>query len=56
MPSDSDPKHPGDEVAPGTPQTGKLACPDCGGSGQLRGAPCPACSGTGEVVVNVGDA
>lgn len=55
MPTDSG-KNPGDEVAPGTDQTGKLPCDRCAGTGKLEGQACPVCGGTGEVVVNVGDA
>lgn len=49
-------KNPGDEVAPGTEQTGRLPCERCGGTGQLESQACPDCGGSGEVVVNVGDA
>jgi DnaJ-class molecular chaperone len=49
-------KLPGDEVAPGTPQTGENTCPRCAGSGQVEGGACPDCEGSGTVVVNVGDA
>ena len=50
------PKSPGDEVAPGTPQTGEAVCPRCQGSGKLEGQACPDCQGSGTVIVNVGDA
>jgi len=50
-------RHPGDEAAPGTPQTAEDICPECDGSGKLAaGKPCPHCGGSGRVVVNVGDA
>lgn len=49
-------KNPGDEVAPGTDQTGKLPCERCGGTGTLGNEACPECGGTGEIIVNVGDA
>ena len=49
-------KSPGDEVEPGTEQTGTLPCERCHGTGKLDGEGCPNCGGTGEVVVNVGDA
>ncbi|HYF57931.1 MAG TPA: hypothetical protein VEA81_03125 [Burkholderiaceae bacterium] len=54
----SDPvKRPGDEVPEGTPQSGEVACPDCGGSGRTASdATCPACEGTGFVTRLVGDA
>ncbi|NEX62923.1 hypothetical protein [Noviherbaspirillum galbum] len=48
--------HPGDEAAPGTPQTGEVTCPECDGQGNLAGKTCPNCGGTGMVVVTVGDA
>lgn len=51
---------PGDEVAPGTPQSGEGLCPKCSGKGATKGAtdgaPCPECGGTGRVTVLVGDA
>lgn len=47
---------PGDEVAPGTPQSGEGLCPACSGSGVLGGRRCEICVGTGTVVVNIGDA
>ena len=49
-------KNPGDEVAPGTGQTGKLPCEACNGTGCVGGEACVECGGTGEVVVIVGDA
>ncbi len=51
-PADANPSgmNPGDEAAPGTPGTGEDICPDCHGSGQLRGGACPACGGTGKIV------
>ncbi|WP_165842899.1 hypothetical protein [Phenylobacterium deserti] len=48
--------HPGDQVPPGTPQSGENLCPRCGGSGRLQGAPCPDCDGSGRVVELIGDA
>jgi DnaJ-class molecular chaperone len=49
--------NPGDEVAPGTEQSGEAVCPTCSGSGRLDDdAPCPDCGGTGKVVALVGDA
>jgi DnaJ-class molecular chaperone len=48
--------NPGDEVAPGTPQSGDDVCPTCHGAGKLAEAPCPDCGGTGHVTVLVGDA
>ncbi|HVL59218.1 MAG TPA: hypothetical protein VM491_22220 [Burkholderiaceae bacterium] len=50
-------KRPGDEVPPGTPQSGEDVCPRCGGSGRLQaGASCEDCGGTGRVIRLVGDA
>jgi DnaJ-class molecular chaperone len=54
--SANSPRNPGDEVAPGTPQTGENICPDCEGTGRRNGAPCAACGGTGRVVQQIGDA
>ncbi len=70
MPADPDTKKPGDEVPPGTPQSGEALCPQCSGNGTIDGAPCPECQGsgkrdaqpcancggTGVVTVTVGDA
>ena len=51
------PRNPGDEAAPGSPQTGEMICPQCQGSGRLQaGAACPNCGCTGRVVQIVGDA
>jgi hypothetical protein len=47
---------PGDEAAPGSPQSGENLCARCDGSGQLADGPCPVCRGTGKVTVLVGDA
>jgi hypothetical protein len=48
--------NPGDEAAPGTPQTGENLCPRCGGSGRVQDGACTTCGGTGRVVSNIGDA
>lgn len=48
--------NPGDQAAPGTPQTGEVPCPDCHGSGRAEGRPCRNCGGSGRVVQIVGDA
>ncbi len=48
--------NPGDEVAPGTSQTGETTCPECGGTGRAQGGECPNCGGTGQVTQIVGDA
>jgi len=50
-------RNPGDEAAPGTPQTGEVTCPACHGSGKTSEQQmCVHCGGTGMVVVTVGDA
>ena len=49
-------RNPGDEAAPGAPQTGEAVCPECGGSGRAGSGDCPNCGGTGRVVQIVGDA
>jgi DnaJ-class molecular chaperone len=53
---DGDPKKPGDEVPPGTPQSGEAICPRCHGSGRVADEACPDCGGSGMIVVLVGDA
>lgn len=49
-------RNPGDEAAPGAPQTGETTCPECGGTGRVQSGECPSCGGTGQVVQIVGDA
>ncbi len=48
-----EPKNPGDEVAPGTPQSGEAPCRVCNGSGRVESKPCEACGGGGKVIVLV---
>lgn len=49
------PLNPGDEAAPGTPDTGEDLCLDCNGTGKLEGGKeCPTCGGTGKVVRGIG--
>lgn len=55
-PSPEAASRPGDEAAPGTPQTGEGLCPACSGRGVVGGRRCDVCLGTGTVVVNIGDA
>jgi DnaJ-class molecular chaperone len=55
MPPEPD-LNPGDEVAPGTDQSGEAPCPTCSGSGRKDDAPCPDCAGSGRVTVLIGDA
>jgi DnaJ-class molecular chaperone len=54
------PTRPGDEAAPGTPQSAETTCPLCGGSGSVDNngvaVMCPECEGSGRVTVLVGDA
>lgn len=50
------PMAPGDEAPPETPSTGENVCPECGGSGKLKGQACPNCEGTGTVTVGIGGA
>lgn len=47
---------PGDEVAPGTPQSGEAPCPACSGTGRVEGKACEACGGGGTITALVGDA
>lgn len=49
-------RNPGDEAAPGAPQTGEDVCPVCGGSGKTGQSACSNCGGTGRIVKIVGDA
>jgi DnaJ-class molecular chaperone len=50
-------RNPGDEAAPGTPQTAEDVCPECGGSGRKDGQRmCANCGGTGRIVKIIGDA
>lgn len=48
------PLNPGDDAPTGTAGTGEDLCPDCSGTGELRGAECPTCGGTGKVVEGIG--
>ena len=48
--------NPGDEVPPGTEQSGENVCPKCAGSGRVAGEPCEFCGGSGRVIELVGDA
>jgi len=44
------PAKPGDQVPPGTPESGENLCFKCGGSGKIEGGgDCPECLGTGKV-------
>jgi DnaJ-class molecular chaperone len=56
MPDNPKTKNPGDEVPPGTPQSGENICRACNGSGRTDNGPCSNCGGTGTVTTLVGDA
>jgi len=45
--------NPGDDAPPGTPGTGENVCPECQGSGKLRGEECQNCGGTGIVIEGI---
>ncbi len=47
---------PGDEAKPGTPGTGEMTCPACGGTGRQGDGPCETCAGSGKVVKGIGGA
>jgi DnaJ-class molecular chaperone len=49
-------RNPGDESAPGTPQTAEDICPQCQGSGEQGNSACANCGGTGRIVKIIGDA
>ena len=49
-------KKPGNEVKPGTDQSGEDLCPTCAGKREVDNKPCPDCGGTGTVTTLVGDA
>jgi DnaJ-class molecular chaperone len=49
-------KSPGDQVRPGTKQSGENICPRCKGTGRLDEKSCPDCGGSGKVIEIVGDA
>ena len=51
-----DPKPPGDEVPPGTEQSGEAPCRACKGAGRVRDRPCEVCGGTGKTILLIGDA
>lgn len=57
MPTNTDPKRPGDEVRPGTPQSGENICRRCSGKGrQSDGKTCSECGGSGRITTLIGDA
>jgi RecJ-like exonuclease len=49
--------NPGDEVPPGTADSGEAICPECKGTGTIEGAgSCENCGGTGKITQLIGDA
>jgi hypothetical protein len=56
IPVPSSQRNPGDESAPGTPQTAEDICPQCQGSGKQGNSACANCGGTGRIVKIIGDA
>ena len=56
IPTPASQRNPGDESAPGTPQTAEDICPECQGSGKQGQAACVNCGGTGRIVKIIGDA
>ena len=54
--SDHDPKKPGDEVPPATPQSGEAICRRCKGAGRIQHEACPDRGGSGKAMVLVGHA
>jgi hypothetical protein len=56
IPAPSSQRNPGDESAPGTPQTAEDICPECQGSGKQGQGACANCGGTGRIVKIIGDA
>jgi RecJ-like exonuclease len=48
--------NPGDEVALGSPGSGEDICPECRGTGKVRGATCANCGGTGKITRAIGGA
>jgi len=54
---DSGKMNPGDEVPPGSPDSGEAICPACKGEGKLEdGQSCENCAGTGKITQLIGDA
>ena len=54
---DTSDMNPGDEVPPGSPDSGENICPECHGSGQLEGkGECENCGGTGKIIQGIGGA
>jgi RecJ-like exonuclease len=50
-------KNPGDEVPPGSPDSGEAICPTCAGTGLNQGGrACGNCGGTGKITQLIGDA
>ena len=57
QPGEPSDMNPGDEVPPGSPDSGENICPQCHGSGKLQGkGDCPNCGGTGKIIQGIGGA
>ena len=49
--------NPGDEVPPGSPDSGEATCPACKGTGRVEGGKsCDSCGGSGKITQLIGDA
>lgn len=49
--------NPGDEVPPGSAQSGEAICPECHGTGKIEGdQACESCGGSGKITQLIGDA
>jgi hypothetical protein len=48
--------NPGDEVPPGSPDSGENICPKCHGSGKAGDGECENCGGTGKIIQGIGGA
>ena len=56
-PGDASDMNPGDEVPPGSPDSGENICPECHGSGTLADKrECSNCGGTGKIIQGIGGA
>lgn len=54
---DASDMNPGDEVPPGSPDSGENICPECHGSGTLADkGECSNCGGTGKIIQGIGGA
>lgn len=53
---DTSDMNPGDEVPPGSPDSGENICPECHGSGKAGEGDCENCGGTGKIIQGIGGA